>query len=363
MKNCETLLLLNALSVKEPSLFRLLKARFQKDISSLSSEQIWDVLEKEKKIDKIEWEKYFNLEREKKILEKEGIKIIVFDSHEFPPLLKEIPSPPILLYVKGDLPTEAWKSIAIVGTRTPSPYGRITAERLSRELASKGITVVSGMARGIDTHAHKSALEVGGRTIAVLGSGLLSPYPPENKPLMEKIISSGAVVSEFPLFTPPWRYNFPRRNRIISGLSAGVIIVEARRRSGALITASLALEQGREVFAVPGKVDSPLSEGTHRLIQEGGKLVRNWEDIWNEFTHIWGEVEDKRVCSDTRDISPEAEKILKIMEDEPLHLDEISRLAGFPSKKIYNYIMELTLKKKIKELPGKFYLKTGIKQY
>lgn len=353
-------MLLNAISIKEPSLLRLLKIRFQKAISSLSPEEIWRVLRKEKKIDNMEWEKYFNLEREKKILEKEGIKVVIFDSPEFPPLLKEIPSPPMLLYVKGSLSSEVWKSIAIVGTRTPSPYGRITAEQLSKELASKGITIVSGMARGIDTYAHRSALEAGGRTIAVLGSGLLCPYPPENKSLMEKISSSGAVVSEFPLFTPPWRYNFPRRNRIISGLSAGVIIVEARRRSGALITASLALEQGREIFAVPGRVNSPLSEGTHQLIQEGGKLVRDWQDVWNEFTHIWGRAEDKRdSIPDTRGLSPEAKKILEIMENEPLHLDEISRLAGFPSKKIYNHIMELTLKKKIKELPGKFYLRTG----
>ncbi|NOZ64703.1 MAG: DNA-protecting protein DprA [Caldiserica bacterium] len=360
MEGYDTLLLLNAVSVKEPSLLRQLRGKFQKDLSSLSPREILRVLEKKGKIDRKSWREYFDLEKEKKALEKEKIRVIPFHSEEFPALLKEISSPPVLLYVKGEFPPHPWKSIAIVGARNPSPYGRFTAERLSRDLSSRGITIVSGMARGIDTHAHRSALKAGGKTIAVLGSGLLHPYPVENKPLMDEISASGAAVSEYPLFTPPWRYNFPRRNRIISGLSAGVVVVEARRRSGALITAALSLEQGREIFAVPGKIDSPLSEGTNQLIQEGAKLVRNWEDVWSEFTHVWGSGKGKNQvdANPVVKLSPEAGKILQLMSDTPLHLDEISRLAEISSHRIYTYIMELAFKEKIKELPGKkFYLK------
>ena len=301
-------------------------------------------------------DEYINLEEEKNLIEKEKIKIITFDSKNYPSLLKEISSPPVILYYKGEIPVEKWKNIGIVGTRTPSPYGKLIAEKLSTELSSRGITIVSGMARGIDTHAHKGAIEGGGKTIAVLGSGLLRPYPPENKYLMEKIISHGAVISEYPLHTPPWRFNFPRRNRIISGLSVGVIVVEARRKSGALITASLSLEQGREVFAIPGKINSPLSEGTHYLIHEGGKLIRNWEDVWEEFSHIWGKPHKEEDKSTKENLSQEAGKILKVIKNEPLHIDEISQTVGIPSSKIYIYLMELSLKGRIKELPGKFYV-------
>ncbi len=359
MEDYETLLLLNAISVKEPSLLRQLKSKLQKDFSSLSPREILRVLEKKENMDRKKWREYFDLEKEKKVLEREKIRVVPFYSEEFPALLREIPSPPILLYIKGKLPPRPWKSIAIVGARNPSPYGRFTAERLSRDLSSRGITIVSGMARGIDTHAHRSALKAGGITLAVLGSGLLHPYPAENRPLMDEISGAGAVISEYPLFTPPWRYNFPRRNRIISGLSAGVVVVEARRRSGALITAALSLEQGREIFAVPGKIDSPLSEGTNQLIQEGAKLVRNWEDVWSEFSHVWGAGEEKsrKEANVALKLSPEAEKILRVMDEAPLHLDEISRLAEISSQRIYTYIMELAFKEKVKELPGKFYLK------
>ncbi|NQT23051.1 MAG: DNA-protecting protein DprA [Candidatus Omnitrophica bacterium] len=223
-----------------------------------------------------------SLDKEIELIEKLGIKVITIDDKEYPSNLKHIYNPPKVLYVKGKIVPKDHYSIAVVGARKSSTYGRETAARLARELAEKSITVVSGMARGIDTYAHRGALESGGRTIAVLGCGINIIYPPENKSLMEEISKSGAVISEFPINTPPLRRNFPMRNRIISGLSFGVVVVEAAEKSGSLITASLALEQGREVFSVPGRVDTRLSRGTLALIKEGAKLVENVDDILEE---------------------------------------------------------------------------------
>ncbi|HEX68058.1 MAG TPA: DNA-protecting protein DprA [bacterium] len=303
------------------------------------------------------WEKYFNVEEEKKIMEKEGIKGIPYFSPYYPQILKEIPDPPLFLYVKGELESNSWRQCAIVGTRTPTPYGKLVAHRLSSQLASRGITIVSGLARGIDTEAHKGALECG-KTIAVLGSGLMRPYPCENKNLVEQISRKGAVVSEFPLYTPPYRYNFPRRNRIISGLSAGVVVVEARKRSGALITAHFAIEQGREVFAVPGKVDSPVSEGTLALIQEGAKLVKDWKDIWDELVNLWGKPEENiRGDNFSLSLTPEQEKILSLLTSHPQHFDVLVRKTNLSPQEFYFHLFQLILSGKVKELPGKFYIK------
>jgi len=204
---------------------------------------------------------------------------------EYPVLLKEIFNPPKGLFIKGSIIPKDAGAIAIVGTRTPTAYGIKQCEKISHELAKRGITIISGMARGIDSVAHRSAIKAGGRTIAVLGSGLNRIYPPENKKLYEDISKNGAVISEFASDTPPMPYNFPRRNRIISGMAIGVVVVEAAVRSGSLITANFALEQGRDVFAMPGNINSSRSNGTNALIKDGAKLVEDVSDILDEFEY------------------------------------------------------------------------------
>ena len=210
------------------------------------------------------------------------MKALHLQDKDYPLNLRYIYQPPATIYLEGNLIAQDNIAIAIVGSRRATDYGLNNAERIGFELASRGITVVSGLARGIDSAAHRGALKAGGRTIAVLGSGLDVIYPPENKKLAQDIAQGGAVISEFIPDTPPHRENFPRRNRIISGLSLGVVVVEAAKRSGALITENFALEQGREVFALPGKVDSFTSGGVHDLIKEGAKLIESIEDIIEE---------------------------------------------------------------------------------
>jgi len=216
----------------------------------------------------------------------EEIYQIAIDDKQYPVNLKYIYDSPSVLYTKGEILPEDGLAVAIVGTRGPSVYGTQTAQRLAGECARKGITVISGLAKGIDTAAHKGALKAGGRTIAVLGSGFLNLYPAQNRGLAEEISKNGAVISEFPMNAEPLRRNFPRRNRIISGLSLAVIVVEAAAKSGSLITADCALEQGREVFAVPGIVRSVTSQGTHQLLRQGAKLVETIDDILEELQLI-----------------------------------------------------------------------------
>ncbi len=221
------------------------------------------------------------LDQELELITKENIDCLDIFDQDYPSLLKEIENPPIVLYLKGDRKVLGKFLFAIVGSRKPTSYGISIAGDFSDKLSKKGIVIVSGLARGIDTIAHQEAIKTGG-TIAVLGSGLLNIYPRENKNLACEIASSGAVVSEYPLLTSPSRENFPRRNRIVSGMSKGVLVVEATSRSGALITAHSACEQNREVFAIPGSINSPLSKGTHILIKEGAKLVDCLDDILEE---------------------------------------------------------------------------------
>ncbi|MBI2104334.1 MAG: DNA-protecting protein DprA [Candidatus Omnitrophica bacterium] len=222
------------------------------------------------------------LERELALAERCGAAIVTLADAAYPTRLKTIPDPPLALYVRGTLTAADETAIAIVGSRRASPYGRQCAERLSEDLALRGITVVSGLALGIDGAAHRGALRAGGRTLAVLGSGLARLYPPAHERLADQAAEQGAVLSEYPLEAEPLPHHFPRRNRLISGLSLGVIVVEASARSGALITADCALEQGREVFAVPGPMTSVTSEGTHRLLKQGARLVTSVEDVLDE---------------------------------------------------------------------------------
>ena len=224
----------------------------------------------------------YPIERELELINKYGCQVLTLYDDAYPQHLKVIDVPPLVLYIKGELTPEDSLSISLVGSRNAKDYGRKVSYQLSYQLAQRGLTVVSGLARGIDTSAHRGALEAGGRTLAVMGNGLGVIYPASNRDFVKKIEASGALISEFPIGVKPKPGNFPRRNRIISGLTLGTVVVEASNRSGALITARLAAEQGREVFAVPGEIFSELSAGTHRLINDGAKLVNNVDDLLNE---------------------------------------------------------------------------------
>lgn len=278
---------------------------------------------------------------------------------EYPENLSQIPDPPLLLYGQGEILDSDAQSVAIVGSRRPTPYGLQVARQLSRELAEMGITIVSGLARGIDTEAHLGALEGGGRTLAVLGSGLLEIYPPENRRLAEKIKASGALLSEFPLRAGPRPENFPRRNRIISGLSLGLIVVEAQEASGALITAHLALEQGREVFAVPGSLFSKTSIGPHNLIREGATLVRGAQDVVEQIEALRSRPRKKRLTAEPpASMNEEEAKTLAHLEMEPVAVDLLAERCQMPVEKLAPALLGLILKGAAREFPGKRFART-----
>lgn len=286
-----------------------------------------------------------------------GARIVPFNAPNYPARLRMIPDPPPFLYIKGEIREGDEKAVAIVGSRSASDYGiRITRE-LCQSLASLGFTVVSGMARGIDGEAHEAALGVGGRTVAVLGSGVDVVYPPEHKGLYEKICQGGAILSELPTGTPPLSHNFPPRNRLISGLSLGVVVVEATEKSGSLITAGLALEQGREVFAVPGEAGASRSRGTHRLIRQGAKLVESVEDIVEEIAPQLmasvGARQKNPPPSLPSNMSLEARKIFELVLGCPLQIDEVIQASGLSPAKVSEVLLELEIKGFLKQLPGK----------
>lgn len=291
------------------------------------------------------------------------IRKIGISDREYPALLKNIHRAPPELFVNGEiLPADA-NAVAIVGSRRSTVYGSQQCERLSYELALKGITVVSGMARGIDTAAHKGALKAGGRTIAVLGSGHGHIYPPENKKLYAEIAKSGAVISEFPHETPPMPFNFPARNRIISGLSRGVVVVEAARKSGALITANFALQEGREVFAMPGNISSSRSAGTNALIKEGAKLTESADDIMEELEGVLdikigreGSAEP-RAKNPAATLSAEERAVFGVLTDTPKPIDEISGASRIPVSKISRILIDLEIRRLAKMLPGENFIK------
>jgi len=275
-------------------------------------------------------------------LERYKIKVLIHEDPLYPARLKEIYDYPPVLYVRGNLPVQDEPCLAIVGTRRPTIYGRQVTEEIVADLARSKITIVSGLARGIDSVAHRAALDAGGKTIAVFASGLDIVYPGENAKLAQVITEHGAVLSEHPLGAKPRPENFPLRNRIMSGLSLGVLVVEAGERSGALITAHQAVEQNREVFAIPGSILSPASQGTNRLIQEGAKLVRNYTDILQELnlTIVVQQAEIKGFSP-----ADEAESaILKQLSSEPSHIDEICRRSGLAMPEVSSTLAMLELK-------------------
>jgi DNA processing protein len=298
------------------------------------------------------------VEREVRRADQAGVKIIPFSSTSYPTRLRTIADPPPYLYVKGEIRAEDDKAVAVIGTRSASHYGRRVAGDLCRGLASLGFTVISGMARGIDGVAHDSALNAGGRTIAVLGSGVDRAYPPEHQNLYHRISQNGAVISELPIGARPLAFNFPARNRLISGLAIGVVVVEATEKSGSLITAALAVEQGREVFAVPGEVGSSRSRGAHRLIRQGAKLVETVEDILEEIAPQLIAPNGRAAMSSRTlpvDTQPETRKIFDLLQERPLHIDEVIEASGLLTSRVSQILLELELQGFLKQLPGNRY--------
>lgn len=288
-----------------------------------------------------------------------GARLLVLTDPDYPAHLRRIPQPPPFLYLRGTLEAADEVAIAIVGSRRPTHYGEGITERLAADLAPRGVTIVSGMARGIDTAAHRGALAASGRTIAVLGCGVDVVYPKENGGMMREIIGKGAVVSEFPMGTPPNKDHFPHRNRTISGLSLGTCVVEATDRSGSLITAGWAADQGREVFAVPGNLTSQQSRGTNRLIQDGAKLVTGWQDVVAEIPWPWKErVREPTPKPVAASPPPEGSgegRILRLLEGEPVPMDQIIRQSGLTPGQVGAVLMNLELQGLVRALPGKRY--------
>jgi len=289
-----------------------------------------------------------------------GVEIIDFWDEHYPENLKKIYDPPAFLYVKGTISKQDKFALSIVGTRLPSNYGRLVAEKIAKELAQKGLVIVSGLARGIDTICHWAALQVGGRTLAVMGSGLDYIYPGENKKLAEKIFQQGALISEFPIGTKPDAVNFPRRNRIIAGLTLGTIVVEAGVKSGALLTANYALEQNREVFAVPGNINSPKSMGTNQIIKDGAKLISSVNDVLIELEPQLkqflkeDEKQQNRVFEDLSEIEI---KLLKNLSNEPIHIDKLANLIDKSTAETLSALLPLEFKDLVKQLPGKLFVR------
>jgi DNA processing protein len=293
-----------------------------------------------------------------RLCQKSGVHIVHYWDASYPELLKKIYDPPILLYVKGALPVKNEKTLAVVGMRKASHYGNSVAEKLSKEMAEHGITVVSGLARGIDSWAHRGALKGGGRTVAVFGCGLDTVYPPENGVLAGDIAQCGALISEFPMNTEPLAGHFPRRNRIISGLSSGTVVVEAGERSGALITAFMALDQGREVFAVPGSVQSYRSKGTHRLIREGAKLVENLDDVLAEFP-LWinREAKEKKQENILQRLSAKEKILWETLSEDPIHIDQLAQNANLNTSEALAQLLSMELKDCVKQLSGMMFVR------
>ncbi len=296
-------------------------------------------------------------------LQATGTSVVTLGDGDYPQALHWIPEPPPVLYIRGTLRREDSLAVAVVGSRKPSPYGQLAAQRLSAELAQYGFTVVSGLARGIDSLAHRGALQAGGRTIAVLGSGINVVYPPEHRRLYDAISAQGAVVSEFPYDTKPDRWNFPRRNRIISGLALGILVVEASDQSGSLHTARHALEQGREVFAVPGRIDVPSSRGTNNLIKRGAKLVAGIDDILEELPEAVRLAVGQRGPTSgstgelqlPADLTAEEARVLALIPPEETHIEAVIHASQLPAHVVASILVTLELRGLVRQFPGKFF--------
>ncbi|MGA7826048.1 MAG: DNA-processing protein DprA [Geobacteraceae bacterium] len=285
---------------------------------------------------------------------KNGARLVTLHSSEYPKLLRHLPDPPPYLYVKGAI-LDSDATIAIVGSRQASGYGIATTQKMARELARQGITVVSGMARGVDAAAHRGALMEQGSTIGILGCGIDIIYPRENRTLFAEMVSRGALVSEFPMGTLPLAENFPRRNRIISGISRGILVVEAAEGSGSLITAQCALDQGRDVYAIPGNIQSSNSKGTNRLIKQGAKLVEAAEDILEDLPRQNGKIKPN-IPEPKTTFSPQEASIFSLLSTDTLHIDEIVNRSALTVAEVSAILLRLELNGIVSQLPGKHFL-------
>src|ERR1700704_1785127 len=308
------------------------------------------------------WESIVDLPAELERVRDFGATVITQNSPSYPKSLREIHAPPIVLYVWGELKDRDQHAIGIIGARRTTHYGTESAKKLAYQIAYAGLTVISGLARGIDTAAHQGALAAKGRTIAVIGAGLSKLYPPENRALAEKICNgNGAIVSEFSMEIEPDRQTFPMRNRIISGWSHGILVVEAGANSGALITVSQALEQGRSVYAVPGHINAPSAQGSNRLIQQGAKLVMDASDILDDLQILLPESKPspQAAARTLPSLSGEERRVYDAIEATETSIDDITEKTHLPSATVSSTMLQLELKRLVKQLPGKYFVKLG----
>jgi len=353
---------LNAIPNLSPAKFTLLLAHFASPeaIWDASPEQLAAVPGFERSVDTfVRHRRQLDIDRELAAIERLGLAVLTLADDGYPNALRAIDHPPPVLYLKGDLVEKDRVAVAVVGTRKPSDYGRMVAEKLAKELGERGFTVVSGMALGVDTAAHQGALSQSARSLAVLGGGFGHVYPQQNVPLIDEIAASGAVLSEFATGTKPDRWTFPQRNRIISGLTRGTIVVEAGEKSGALITAKCAAQQGREVFAVPGPITKTSSRGAHRLIQQGAKLIVDVDDVLEEFPDLHETLgtESPRAAHQAVDLPPAEAKVFGALDYEPIHFDDLVERTGASTTEVSLALFQLEAKGLIKELTGKRYAK------
>ncbi len=306
----------------------------------------------------VNWEQKIDLGAELDRVAAFGARVIIQSDPEYPPLLREIHNPPIVLYVWGELTNRDHHAISVVGSRRTSHYGLESAKKLSYQLAYAGLTIVSGLARGIDTAAHQGALAAKGRTVAVLGSGLMNLYPADNQALAEKIVTSGAVVTEFPMTVQPDTTTFPQRNRIVSGWSDGLLVVEAGLNSGALITAGQAADQGRSIYAVPGQIDRPTSAGSNRLIQQGAKLVMSAADILDDFQILLPQKHQLEATPGrTIAFTDNEQAIYDAINESETSIDSIITNSNLPPGVVSSTLLALEMKRLVKQLPGQHFVK------
>jgi len=311
------------------------------------------------------WESSVDLAGELKRIADFGCRVLISTDEHYPPSLREIYDPPLVLYCKGELTAKDRNAMAMVGSRMTTHYGLETARKLAYQLAYTGVTVVSGGARGIDTAAHQGALSGKGRTIAVLGTGINLIFPPENAELFERIAANGAVLTQFPFNRPADKQSFPIRNRIVAGMTLGTVVVEANLTSGALITANFATEYGRQIFAVPGRIDSPRSKGCHDLIKKGAKLCEGVEDILSEFEYLFPTSNRPPTASETGvlpalELNENEQKVFDaVPADDESSIDEIIRASGLPSSAVNVALFGLEMKRLVRQLPGKMFVRNG----
>jgi DNA processing protein len=308
------------------------------------------------------WEKNIDLKAEIKRINEFGCRIVIQEDPEYPELLKQIYDPPIVLYVKGSLLPKDKNSVALVGSRMTTHYGTETARKLAYQLGYLGVTVVSGGARGIDTAAHQGALSAKGRTIAVLGTGINRVFPPENAELFERIAANGALMTQFAFNRPADKQSFPIRNRIVAGMTLGTVVVEANLTSGALITSNFATEYGRQVFAVPGRIDSPRSKGCHELIKNGAMLCESAEDILGEFEYLFPASNRPPAPNETGvlpalELSSNEQKVFQTLDHEEVPIDHIIQKSGLPASAVSVALLGLEMKRLVKQLPGKIFIR------